>query len=343
MATPNLFKFATSELSQDAFICWLFSWAKKDYKTGNDKHKALNKVATSVLALLFYKAGKTLPTSIDSIVVQRQVSNIDILCVLNDTYCILIEDKVGSVQHSEQLTRYKQFILNGHSQTFEEDNIIPIYLQTHDQSSYKKVIKDGFYPVVRKDLLDIFDNEHDEVLKYSDIYTNFYDYIQSIESAVQKFESQPVAEWGKHAWIGFFQYLQSYLGEGNWKYVANKSGGFMGFWAFKHRVNDVDVYLLLEQDKICFKVSVPNKNNRRKIRNEFYKLFVTQAPNFDLEVVRPKKFGSGKHMTFAILSTDVFNLNNDSSVDFRQIETLMENLQKYISYMIDQYQSQISQ
>ena len=32
MTTPNLFKFATSELSQDAFICWLLSWAKKDYE-----------------------------------------------------------------------------------------------------------------------------------------------------------------------------------------------------------------------------------------------------------------------------------------------------------------------
>ena len=25
---PNLFKYATSELSQDAFICWLLEWAK---------------------------------------------------------------------------------------------------------------------------------------------------------------------------------------------------------------------------------------------------------------------------------------------------------------------------
>ena len=81
----------------------------------------------------------------------------------------------------------------------------------HDRPLKNIVIKDGFYPVVRKDLLDIFDNEQNEVLKYSDIYTNFYDYIQSIESAVQKFESQPVAEWGKRAWIGFFQYLQSNL------------------------------------------------------------------------------------------------------------------------------------
>ncbi|MBB1077961.1 hypothetical protein HUU62_26545 [Rhodoferax sp. 4810] len=26
MTKPNLFSYATSELSQDAFICWLLSW-----------------------------------------------------------------------------------------------------------------------------------------------------------------------------------------------------------------------------------------------------------------------------------------------------------------------------
>ena len=25
--TPNIFDFATSELSQDAFLCWLIAWA----------------------------------------------------------------------------------------------------------------------------------------------------------------------------------------------------------------------------------------------------------------------------------------------------------------------------
>ena len=29
---PNLFTYATSELSQDAFICWLAKWADPKYK-----------------------------------------------------------------------------------------------------------------------------------------------------------------------------------------------------------------------------------------------------------------------------------------------------------------------
>ena len=31
-AKPNIFKFGTSESTQDAFICWLLEWAKPDLK-----------------------------------------------------------------------------------------------------------------------------------------------------------------------------------------------------------------------------------------------------------------------------------------------------------------------
>ena len=338
MTTPNLFKFATSELSQDAFICWLLSWADQDYQTGNDKHRALNRLATSVLALFFKKAGNSLPSRIDKIVVKRQANNIDVLCIINDTYCVLIEDKVGSLQHSDQLIRYKQFMLNGHAQTFTEDKIIPIYLQTHDQSNYKAVLKDGFYPVTRRDLLDLFNSERNAALQESDIYSDYHNHLQSIEEAVQSFKSKPVNEWKKRAWIGFFQYLQSYLGEGNWGYVANPSGGFMGFWGLGHRVeNNIDIYLQIEQEKICFKMSVPDKERRSKIRNEFYKLFKIEASDFDLKVTKPKRFGSGRHMTFAVLDTDIFD--GKSSIDLQQVDRLMNEVQKFINHTVNQYKN----
>jgi hypothetical protein len=37
MNEPNIFNFATSELSQDAFIAWLLTWANKEYE-GIDKN-----------------------------------------------------------------------------------------------------------------------------------------------------------------------------------------------------------------------------------------------------------------------------------------------------------------
>ena len=30
MYTPNLFNYATKELSQDAMICWIIAWAQTD-------------------------------------------------------------------------------------------------------------------------------------------------------------------------------------------------------------------------------------------------------------------------------------------------------------------------
>ena len=36
MGKPNLFEFATKELSQDAFICWLLTWAHPRHRTDDE-------------------------------------------------------------------------------------------------------------------------------------------------------------------------------------------------------------------------------------------------------------------------------------------------------------------
>lgn len=340
MKTPNLFNFATSELSQDAFIAWLLSWAKPEYKAGSDKHKALNKTATDILTLFFEKAGKPLPRHIEKIDVKRQVNYIDVLCVINETYAVLIEDKVGTVQHSNQLVRYKQYLMTKHQ--FTEDQLILIYLETHDQGNYNKVIKHGFNPVLRKDLLQVFDRSSNEGARESDIYANYYDYLQSIETAVQSFQITPVKDWGRRAWIGFYQYLQEQLGEGNWKYVANPTGGFIGFWGLGCTVDGIKVYLQLEQSNICFKMTVQDKSNYKKARKKLHNIFVNEADRFDLIVRKPKKFGSGKTMTFAVLETDVFG-NADKLVDLEAVINLMNELKVFVNHCANIYkESEVS-
>ena len=337
MNTPNLFDFATSELSQDAFIAWLLSWAKQEYKTGSDKHKALNKIAIDVLAVFFQKAGEQLPSCIEKIDVKRQVNHIDVLCIINETYAVLIEDKVGTVQHSNQLVRYKQYLMTKHQ--FTEDQLILIYLQTHDQSNYNKVIKHGFYPVLRKDLLQVFDNANNETARQSDIYADYYDYLQSIETAVQSFQKIPIKEWNRRAWIGFYQYLQKQLGEGNWKYVANANGGFMGFWGLGCTVDDIRVYLQLEQNNVCFKMTVQDGSNYKKARKNLHKIFVNEADKLDLIVRKPKKFGSGKTMTFAVLETDIFS-ETDKPIDLQAVIKLMNQLRIFIKHCSGLYEQQ---
>ena len=46
---PNLFSFATSELSQDAFFAWLMQWADSSYK---ELDESLHVVAQNFIRLL---------------------------------------------------------------------------------------------------------------------------------------------------------------------------------------------------------------------------------------------------------------------------------------------------
>lgn len=107
--TPNLFDFATSELSQDAFLCWLLSWARPAHR---ETHPALHAVARALLDDCYRRAGASLPEHLSRLEIRRQDGGIDILCIVNAEWAILIEDKAGTQQHSGQLARYQQHVID---------------------------------------------------------------------------------------------------------------------------------------------------------------------------------------------------------------------------------------
>jgi hypothetical protein len=126
--TPNLFDFATSELSQDAFLCWLLSWARPAHR---ETHPALHAVARALLDDCYRRAGARLPEHLSSLEIRRQDGGIDILCIVNAEWAILIEDKAGTQQHSGQLARYQQHVID--KLGFPVERIISVYLQSGDQ------------------------------------------------------------------------------------------------------------------------------------------------------------------------------------------------------------------
>lgn len=92
--TPNIFEFAPSELSQDAFLCYLFSFGKSNYSQ-TQEYK---------LAHLFLEK-----LGIDEDVkdIKHQENHVDVL-LITPSYVIILEDKTFSKEHSEQLKRYKE-------------------------------------------------------------------------------------------------------------------------------------------------------------------------------------------------------------------------------------------
>ena len=74
---PNLFDYATSELSQDAFLCWLLKWADPMYRKFSE---ALHEAGSDLIRLLSAEKKGKLPERIDSVRVDKQHGYIDVLC-----------------------------------------------------------------------------------------------------------------------------------------------------------------------------------------------------------------------------------------------------------------------
>lgn len=300
MKKPNLFNFATSELSQDAFICWLLSWAKPEYREFN---YALNDCAIDILKIFFDKHGKPFPEGIKSIDISKQDKNIDVLCVVNREYSLIIEDKTHTSQHSGQLKRYFDEVLH---RGCDEEKILPIYFKTRDQSDYKSVVNNGYFPFLRRDLLMVL-NKHEDI--ESDIFQDFRSRMNSIEASIQSFLDLPLGDWQRQSrdiWIGFYMALQGEFPDAGWGYVANQSGGFMCF-SFSWQGA---AYLQLEQDKLCFKIDVKERRNRAHQRWAWHNAFMAAAKSAGLKLRKPHRFGTGSTMTVCLLDEEYRKVKN---------------------------------
>ncbi len=322
--TPNLFSFATSELSQDAFICWFLSWADPAYEQSDS---SLHKCSIEFLRKIFKKHSLVAPVNISKIEVTKQDKNIDVLCVINEQYAILIEDKTWSKQHSDQLNRYKSEIK---SRGYTEDNILPIYYKTEEQSDLSEVLKNGYAPVLRSDILAVLT----QYKGTNEVLLNYREYLEGRQQRIESFKTLPIKDWHWDSWVGFYQYLQTKLQNGNWDYVANPSGGFLGFWWSWNFDKDCDHYLQLELEKLCFKIWVGDNWDKRKTRNYWHELITDCAANLgtDLTVSKPPRFGNGNFMTVCIASNEYRITDEYGVIDLVKTINMLKDAEKIIEH-----------
>ena len=310
-AKPNLFNYATKELSQDAMICWLIKWADDRYV---DADRALNSCGRKfVRALLREHGAMSLPESIET-KIYRQDKGIDVLARVSPDHVLLIEDKTGTKDHSGQLKRYYKRVIEGRSRlgAVSEQNLYPIYLKTGNQSQRKdrriEEATEGFYRPYRVfnrieflDVLRSYKGDHQALIDYRD-------YLERWEVSTNAFrdwinDEQP--NWSWKSWEGFYRYLEDELDTGKWSYVANRSGGFLGFsWKYIQVEEDdwPKIYLQLEADLknkrhvLCFKVGSGSKENARQRELKWYWHKLIREAGDGL-VVRPRVMRGGWTMT----------------------------------------------
>ena len=133
----NIFTFATSELSQDAFISWCLNWI-------NYPEKPLYALAEQLLL----KMGEDKDSFRDGIIIERQIKHVDVLVVIKGkNRAIIIEDKVYTSEHSNQIARYEKEIRSlpddwKHGLGITNDvEIRTVYLKTGHMYDYDEMVK----------------------------------------------------------------------------------------------------------------------------------------------------------------------------------------------------------
>ena len=322
MSKPNIFSFATSELSQDAFICWFLSWAKNEYAT---EDLSLHNCARKFISVIFDKHSKKMPDEITDIKITKQDKNIDVLCVINNEFAIIIEDKTGTKHHSGQLARYLNEIEN---RRYEQDKILPIYYKSEDQSCYATVLKNGYKPFLRRETIAVLDTYSGT----NHILIDYREHLLQISKKVDSFMRLPLDEWKSYSWVGFYLCLQDKLKSGNWSYVSNPSGGFMGFWWHGHGDDECEQYLQLEESKLCFKIMVGDNADKRELRSRWHGIIKNHSCDIeDLAIEKPSRFGSGKYMTVCINKNDYRVANTDNRIDIDRTVTLLKSAESLLT------------
>lgn len=344
----NLFEYATSELSQDAFICWLASYAHEEA----EKDAALNECARKMLEMFVPEfEGKNFKL----LNVERQVDKIDVLLTVEcekKVYKIIVEDKTYTSEHDNQLKRY----VDGLAEKHEENTVIVkgVYYKTGFQSDLSSV-EDAHYEIIsREKMLNLMQQYVDKT--NNQIFISYYNYWNSKQKLVETFKTLPVIDWGWWAVYGFYDYLHTKTDfldnhefKSNYSYVSNVAGGFECFHmplkdANKELfiVDQIDkdgkviehkcwLYLQIEtiigpektNMEIRLKVANDNENNSRVDTYDLKNKFLTKYVYGHTKFVKPASLRTGKWMTVGIY--DVKFGENDG------IDVLMKSLEDAIS------------
>jgi hypothetical protein len=345
MNQPNIFNYATSELTQDAFITWLLQWANPIYKTENEK---LHELGTSFLASLLAKQNIIL-TEIENFDVESQFYKIDVFVrftMQGKTYGIIIEDKVHSGDHSNQLQRYKAKI----SALNSCEIIVGIYFKTGYQVNFNNVIENDYHHYSVKDFLTIV-NQASVTKINNDILTQYHSYLLEKEkdfdlahASAENYVFLPIKQWNWWSCVKFFHTHKNHF-NAKWTSVANNREPLLAFWfggkKFKVKRSDgisleltlyVDIQFAREKLIVAYRLGLNGHEQKNsEVRNLVYNAFVPLLQKHNIENKKPK-FTSARD---TIKLAQITNL--DSSIHYQEFVRQLEKYQKVVDIFVENF------
>ena len=120
-----------------------------------------------------------------------------------------------------------------------------------------------------------------------------------------------------------------------WDYVANPSGGFLGAWWYFQEWNNADVYLQIEQGRLCFKIAVDDSEHQSELRQLWHEKIIESARKHGISTIcRPPRFGKGVWMTVAIINLADWLCIKEGRIDLDATQKQLSNAEIVLSSAI---------
>ena len=238
MSLPNLFTHARSELAQDAVLAYLLEWAAPQHR---ETHPKLNALGEALLRALFNASahaigGATLAAAdpLTDVKVRSQTNKIDVLVLVNQTYALVIEDKVNAHEHSGQIARYKALLSHIPSPSGAAWAVHAVYVKTGNESPSRRPTADLCGVMMRSELLAVLDRFPSVE---NQIVREFCEHLHRIQADTESYRTLPPSQWSSRAVEGFYGAIADWLiklhsaGElrenpwPQWSYQSNPRGG----------------------------------------------------------------------------------------------------------------------
>ena len=252
-------------------------------------------------ALLATRISEIDVPTITSLNVETQFNHIDVLARINgeneDGLVLIVEDKVGTDEHSNQIERYIETAVKH----YPNRRPVPVYMKTGNVSRQALPLEEKCGRFLRRDLLDVLDRFPDTG---NTIVDNFRAHLQGWENETNSYRHVPFSEWNWGGGEGFYPDLENRMAKeecrwncGGWGYAANPAGGVQWFYFAEnlvvHKPHEVTMYLQIE-DAIRLTVHLVERSGPRVRAPFMYKVLGLLKDNAgDIKIKKAGRFRGG--------------------------------------------------
>ncbi|MCL2520961.1 MAG: PD-(D/E)XK nuclease family protein [Spirochaetaceae bacterium] len=321
MNKPNIFKLATGELTQDAFLSWLLQWSENKYA---EVDLELYNVGQKFVQFLLDKGDDYI---INTVKVERQwsKSKADIVATINNDYFILIEDKTSSGTWKKQLEKHKEFA----TKHCEKCSLKPVlvYLKTGNESKYTLnwITQQGCRPVVRDEVLAI-------IKKYNGtnvVLRDFIDYLEWLEKRTVRYTERKYLLSDYVACQGLYLKLQEDIKEASkWKCIYKGKTWCFGYHFKKLVVGKI--YIQIENSfagGISLMIKLEEFDKNKNVLEQVFAGIQKYAQQNGLALIKLARFNPADISTVGKIE-NAFKFDEQDKLDYAGLLATLEKLER---------------